>query len=46
MGLMLLSLGLNDEFTVVANSRIGNSADEIRILEKLKNLVEVFKFDE
>lgn len=46
MGLMLLSLGLNDEFTVVANSRTGNSTDEIRILEKLKNLVEVLKFDE
>lgn len=46
MGLMLLSLGLGDEFVVEADSITGNEEDEIDILSKLKNLVEVLKFNE
>lgn len=46
MGLMLLSLGLGDEFTVIANSNSKNIGDELDILNKLQYLVEVLKFDE
>lgn len=46
MGLMLLRLGLDDEFTVIANSKIEDAGSEIEILNKLQHLVEVLKFDE
>lgn len=46
MGLMLLSLGLGDEFTVTANSTKCDYNSETEILNKLQYLVEVLKFDE
>lgn len=46
MGLMLLSLGMNDEFTVVANSNCNDENSEIEVLEKVRHLVEVLKFNE
>lgn len=38
---MLLSLGMNDELTVVANSNCNDENFEIEVLEKVRHLVEV-----
>lgn len=46
MGLMLLSFGLGDEFTITANSTKCDDNSETEILNKLQQLVEVLKFDE
>ncbi|WP_067143169.1 HPr family phosphocarrier protein [Oceanivirga salmonicida] len=44
MGLMLLAISKNDEFTVVAN--LDNEISEKEVLDELKYLVEVLKFNE
>lgn len=46
MGLMLLALSKGERFTLEANSYTNDEKSELKLLDDLKYLVEVLKFDE